>query len=133
MCCREAGHEGHDSCAANLQIDLGAYIAESLMDGADVEVLEPSMELEMRVRMWGWTPEPLNLFMNVPVTEGRISVESPVCKPGDYVVLRAETECLVVMSACPNDLMDTNGGKPGHAQYEVLGWTEVGIKRERED
>jgi hypothetical protein len=133
VCCREAGHEGHDSCAANLQIDLGAYIAESLMDGAEVEALDPLMELEMRVRMWGWTPEPLNLFMNVPVTEGKISVEIPVCKPGDYVVLRAEVECLVVMSACPNDLMDTNGGRPGHAQYEVLGQIEVGVKREGED
>lgn len=133
MCCREAGHEGHDSCAANLQNDLGAYIAESLMDGAEVEALESLMELEMRVRVWEWTPEPLNLFMNVPVKEGRISVRSPVCKPGDYVVLRAETDCLVVMSACPNDLMDTNGGKPGHAQYEILERTKVGIKRERED
>jgi hypothetical protein len=133
VCCREAGHKGHDSCAANLQTDLGAYIAESLMDGAEVEALEPLRELEMRVRMWGWTPEPLNLFMNVPVTEGRISVKGPVCKPSDYVVLRAEVECLVVMSACPNDLMDTNGGRPGHAQYEVLGQIKVGVKKERGD
>jgi len=91
------------------------------------------MEVEARIRTWGWTPEPLNLFMNVPVKEGRLSVQAPVCKPGDYVVLRAETECLVVMSACPNDLMDTNGGKLGYAQYEVLGLMEAGVEMKRED
>jgi uncharacterized protein YcgI (DUF1989 family) len=116
-----------------MQRDLGAYIAESLIDGADMDFLQPLMELETRVRTWGWTPEPLNLFMNVPVKEGRLSVQAPVCKPGDYVVLKAETECLVVMSACPNDLMDTNGGKPGNAQYEVLGLMEVGVEMKRED
>jgi uncharacterized protein YcgI (DUF1989 family) len=64
--------------------------------------------------------------MNVPIgsmntgEKGRLRVARPVCKAGDYVVLRADVDCLIVMSACPNDLLDTNGGEPSDAAYEML-------------
>jgi uncharacterized protein len=55
-------------------------------------------------------PAPLNLFMNIPWTlEGEISFEPPVTKPGDYVVLRAVVDIVVVFSACPQDRLLING------------------------
>lgn len=50
-----------------------------------------------------FTPSPLNLFMNIPVHEDRttLSFEPPVGTPGEYVCLKAEMDCVVVLSACP--------------------------------
>ena len=69
-------------------------------------------------------PSPLNLFMNIPWTpNGKLSFDPPTTKPGDYVTLRAELDCIVAMSACPQDLLPINGeaGKPTEAHFEVLG------------
>ena len=69
-------------------------------------------------------PSPLNLWMNIPVgDEGGTSWGEPVSKPGDYVVLRAEMDCVVAMSACPQDILPINGklGKPTEAHYQILG------------
>ncbi len=69
-------------------------------------------------------PSPLNLWMNIPVTaDGEQSWGEPLSKPGDYVVLRAEMDCIVAMSACPQDILPINGkaGKPTEAHYQVLG------------
>ncbi len=69
-------------------------------------------------------PSPLNLFMNIPWTpNGTLSFEPPTTKPGDSVTLRAELDCIVAMSACPQDILPINGeaGKPTEAHYEVLG------------
>ncbi|WP_404926375.1 DUF1989 domain-containing protein [Mesorhizobium sp. ORM16] len=51
-------------------------------------------------------PNPLNLWMNFPVgPDGTTSWAEPLSKPGDYVVLRAEMDCIVAMSACPWDIL----------------------------
>src|SRR5262249_10144774 len=56
------------------------------------------------------TPSPLNLFMNIPWTpSGALSFEAPVTRPGDHVVLRAELDVIVAMSACPQDILPING------------------------
>jgi uncharacterized protein YcgI (DUF1989 family) len=56
------------------------------------------------------TPCPWNLFMNIPVhADGRVSFEPPVCKPGDYVLLRAAMDCVIAFSACPQDIVPING------------------------
>ena len=56
------------------------------------------------------TPSPWNLFMNIPVqADGSLSFEPPVCKPGDYVLLRAALDCVVAFSACPQDMVPING------------------------
>lgn len=56
------------------------------------------------------TPSPWNLFMNIPVrADGSLSFEPPVCKPGDYVLLRAEMDCVIAFSACPQDIVPING------------------------
>jgi uncharacterized protein YcgI (DUF1989 family) len=70
------------------------------------------------------TPSPLNLFMNIPVLDGnRIDVQPPVSTPGSYVTLRAEMDCLVAFSACPQDMIPINGlgMTPTAAHFEVLG------------
>ena len=64
-------------------------------------------------------PNPLNLWMNIPVSENRkIALEPPASKPGDLVVLRALIDCILVFSACPMDVTPINGAdrtpKPVH-------------------
>jgi uncharacterized protein YcgI (DUF1989 family) len=68
-------------------------------------------------------PSPLNLWMNIPVNpDGSTEWGVPVSKPGDYVVLRAVMDCVVAMSACPQDILPINGEdlKPTEAHYTVL-------------
>jgi uncharacterized protein YcgI (DUF1989 family) len=70
------------------------------------------------------TPSPLNLWMNIPVDpEGHTSWGTPLSKPGDYVVLRAVMDCVVAMSACPQDILPINGAAcvPTEAHFEILG------------
>ena len=67
-------------------------------------------------------PSPLNLFMNIPWTgAGALSFEEPKTKPGDYVVLRAEIDAVVAMSACPQDILPINGraGRPTEAHFQI--------------
>ena len=69
------------------------------------------------------TPSPWNLFMNIPVhANGRLAFEPPVCKAGDYVVLRAEMDCIAVFSACPQDIVPINGVActPTEAHFSIL-------------
>jgi uncharacterized protein YcgI (DUF1989 family) len=69
-------------------------------------------------------PSPLNLWMNIPfAADGTQSWGEPLSKPGDYVILRAELDCIVAMSACPQDILPINGKacKPVEAHYQVLG------------
>ncbi len=69
-------------------------------------------------------PSPLNLFMNIPVIDGRrLDFLAPVTKPGDYVILRAEVDCIVAFSACPQDMLPVNGVacQPVEAHYEIVG------------
>ena len=69
-------------------------------------------------------PSPLNLFMNIPWTDdGALSFEAPQTKPGDYVVLRAELDCVVAFSACPQDILPINGVNtpPTEAHFEIIG------------
>ena len=69
------------------------------------------------------TPSPLNLFMNIPVLAGnKVDFLPPVSTPGSYVVLRAEMDCVVAFSACPQDMIPINGKNmtPTEAHFEVL-------------
>lgn len=55
-------------------------------------------------------PNPLNLWMNIPVSNDRdIAIGTPLSKPGDYLVLAALTDVVVVLSACPMDITPING------------------------
>ena len=69
-------------------------------------------------------PSPLNMWMNIPVDgEGNTEWGVPASKPGDYVVLRAEMDCVVAMSCCPQDILPVNGAacEPTGANYQILG------------
>jgi uncharacterized protein YcgI (DUF1989 family) len=57
----------------------------------------------------GWdppdVPDPVNLFQNTPVLpSGAIDVRGAVSAPGDSVVLHAEMDLLLVVTACSVDL-----------------------------
>jgi uncharacterized protein YcgI (DUF1989 family) len=76
-------------------------------------------------------PDPLNLFMNIPVTPltlipdvpvsggAQLSFEPPRCGPGANVVFEAVVDCLVVMSACPQDRVKVNNMAPTEAHFIV--------------
>jgi uncharacterized protein YcgI (DUF1989 family) len=55
-------------------------------------------------------PDPFNVFMNTEVAEtGQIEVRVPLSKAGDYIEFQAEMDCLVAMTACPQDQNACNG------------------------
>lgn len=65
-------------------------------------------------------PQPFNFFMNVEVdAEGRLSIVPPRSRPGAAVVLRAEMDLAVALSACPAS--SCNGGAPPRSVgFEIL-------------
>jgi uncharacterized protein len=66
-------------------------------------------------------PSPLNLFMNIPVHEdGSLTFDPPVSRPKDYVELRAELDCIVVFSACPQDIIPINGVACEPTEFEFV-------------
>lgn len=67
-------------------------------------------------------PNPINFWMNVPVADNsRLALEPPVSKPGDYIVLRALKDVVVVFSACPMDITPVNGDRtPRSVAYHTL-------------
>ncbi len=90
----------HENCTHNLAVAL-----------AELQLVPPK------------TPSPWNLFMNIPVqTDGQLSFEPPVSQPGDYVLLRAEIDCVVAFSACPQDKVPINGEActPTEAHFEIV-------------
>ena len=98
---RLLGHKGyHDNCTDNLAAAM-----------AELGLARPH------------TPCPFNMFMNRPWGEGKeLLKKPPVSKPGDYMVLRAEMDCIVAFSACPQDMNNTNGhdGIPKDAHYQII-------------
>jgi uncharacterized protein len=88
----------HASCAENLRVALAGT-------GIDVHVV----------------PQPVNLFMDIPVTaDGELSWRESPAGPGESVTLRAELDCVVVVSACPQDLVRVNANGPGPLMLERM-------------
>jgi uncharacterized protein len=85
------GHVGwHASCQENLLACLAA-------EGVDAPVV----------------PQPINLFMNIPVRpDGTLEQGAAQSSSDDHVALRCELDCLVVVSACPQDIVQTNALEP---------------------
>jgi uncharacterized protein YcgI (DUF1989 family) len=66
-------------------------------------------------------PASFNLWMNIPVLPtGDLEWRETVSKPGDSVTFRALIDCVMVMSACPQDVIRINACNPVSAQYTVL-------------
>jgi uncharacterized protein len=69
----------------------------------------------------GFAPDSLNLFMNIPwQMDGSVEFANCLCKPGDYTVFRAEMDCVVAFSACPQDILPINNGITTEAHYEIM-------------
>jgi len=65
-------------------------------------------------------PQPINLFMNIPVgSDAELGWLPAPTRPGDSTTLRAELDCFVVVSACPQDLVQINAGAPGPIDLEI--------------
>ncbi|MCW2598683.1 MAG: Urea carboxylase-related aminomethyltransferase [Frankiales bacterium] len=93
----QLGVEGwHASCEDNLRQAMGAYGV------GDVVV-----------------PSPINLFMNTPfLPDGNVQWLPAQTAAGDAVVLRALLDCVVAVSACPQDVTGINR-RPGPLRLEV--------------
>jgi uncharacterized protein YcgI (DUF1989 family) len=96
-------------------------------EGLGVEGWHASCEENLRTTMreLGYedieVPQPINLFMNIPVKQdGSLGWEPAPTRPGDGIVLRAARDCIVVLSACPQDLVPINGGNPTSLEIELL-------------
>ena len=102
----------HASCAENLVKGLSRH--------GDVVDLGTLGGKEFN----GTHPGPLNLFMNIEVEKvsegGGMKAAPPTAEPGSYVVLRAEMDVVVVMSACPMDIVPVNGEGEKGVEWEVL-------------
>jgi uncharacterized protein YcgI (DUF1989 family) len=58
-------------------------------------------------------PSPINWFMNVSILQrGELEIREPLAEKDDHVVLRALKDVIVAVSACPQDLVPTNGSNP---------------------
>jgi uncharacterized protein len=93
------GVEGwHASCEENL---------EKAMAGLGFERIE--------------VPQSINLFMNIPVAQdGSLGWEPAATNAGDCVTFRAELDSLVVVSACPQDIVPINDGEPTPIEIALL-------------
>lgn len=64
-------------------------------------------------------PTAFNIFMNVTVsTEGRLTVEPPLSKAGDHIVLEAEMDLIVALTACSALQSNNYAFKPIHYGIE---------------
>ena len=95
---KELGYDDHPSCRGNLVATLkrSDFTPDSL-------------------------PDPHNLFQNTPVVdlEGHREARESPAMPGDYVVLEAMKDLLVIVTACSMDHGPVNGGKPTDLMLEV--------------
>lgn len=69
-------------------------------------------------------PYSFNIFMNVPIGDGKIRIEEPLSKAGDLIDLRAETDLLVAISNCPQERNPCNAYSPTRLRAVVFGGAE---------
>ncbi len=95
---RRLGARHHRSCVANLHEALAEL-------GLTVDAV----------------PQPVNLFMNIPVgSDGVLSwLPAPTAR-GDAVTLVSHLDTVVVLSACPQDLVSINAGPPTDLLLDIL-------------
>ena len=92
----------------------------------DVKGHHPSCHenLYANLKSWGISPDEVpttfNIFMNVQLRQdGSLTVEPPLSKAGDYVVLQAEMDLVVGLTACSAGQSNNGSFKP--IDYEILG------------
>ena len=66
-------------------------------------------------------PQPVNLFENIPaLPDGTLDWRATTSAAGDHVQLRAERDCVIVVSACPYDLGPSGDPGPGPLAIDLL-------------
>jgi hypothetical protein len=66
-------------------------------------------------------PASINLFMNIPVaSDGVLGWDPAVTRAGDSITLRSEMDAIVVVSACPQDIVPINDRNPTSIAIELL-------------
>jgi uncharacterized protein YcgI (DUF1989 family) len=66
-----------------------------------------------------------NIFMNVGVdAQGKVSVDPPRSKPGDYIELRAEMDMICALTSCSAEQSNNGSFKP--IDFEILSAAEAG-------
>jgi hypothetical protein len=97
---RLLGADGwHASCEENLQTAMAE------LGISDIEI-----------------PQPVNFFENNPIApDGSLGIEPALSQAGDSVTLRAELDCIVCVTACPQDLTPLCGGSPTSVAVEISG------------
>jgi uncharacterized protein YcgI (DUF1989 family) len=64
-------------------------------------------------------PTAFNIFMNVQFDKnGKLSVDPPLSKPGDFVLFEAKMDLIVALTACSAE--DSNNGSFKPILYEVM-------------
>ncbi|MBC2640740.1 urea carboxylase-associated family protein [Rhodococcus wratislaviensis] len=92
------GASEHASCAENLRSAL-----------ADIGLATPVV------------PQPINIFMRIPVAEnGGLSWLSAPTRGGEAITFEATMDCVLVLSACPQDLTAINGKNPTALAIDLL-------------
>lgn len=89
-------HEYHPSCFENLRVNLEPFgIAPD-----DI-------------------PTAFNIFMNVQFSpDGTLSVDPPLSKAGDYVLLEAKMDLIVALTACSAEQSNNYAFKP--IEYQII-------------
>jgi uncharacterized protein YcgI (DUF1989 family) len=97
---RALGFRGwHASCADNFRHAVEGVALNGTATGVGPAALRT-------------VPDPLNLFMAVEASPtGELSLRSSVAAPGSRVILQAHQDVVVVVSACPQDLVPINGNE----------------------
>ena len=95
---KDLGFDEHSSCRGNLVATLERF-----------KVTPQSL------------PDPHNIFQNTPIVdlEGHQEVRESPSKAGDYVLLEAMQDLLVIVTACSMDRGPANGGNPTDLMLEV--------------
>ncbi len=64
-------------------------------------------------------PTAFNIFMNVQFSQkGKLSVEPPLSKAGDYVLFEAQMDLIIGLTACSAE--DSNGGTFKPIKFEII-------------
>ena len=97
------GATGHASCAENLHSALAEL-------GLTSQVV----------------PQPINIFMRIPVAgDGGLRWLSAPTRGGEAVTFEAAMDCVLVLSACPQDLTAINGERPTALAIDLLADAET--------
>lgn len=93
----DMGYFGHINCSDNFNSALNPYGIEARK---------------------GWAAA--NFFFNTGIDDHNVLYsDEPWSRPGDYVLMKAQTDLVCVSSACPDDTSPANGWKPTDIHVRV--------------